>query len=278
MPLPAFGLWTDVHRIDVRRLDDRRSGAAPFDFDRTAVRPSGLALEALVDGAWRVIAPDLGFPAGKNKTMVIDLATPLAATRFRLRTNLEIYWDWLAVGSRVASPWPTMRLQPNAADLVYRGFSTTSSTRGDAPETPVYAPVANVAQRWRDLEGYYTRFGDVRELLAGVDDRYVIMNAGDELRLRFPAQAAPRAGWRRDFVLIGDGWEKDGDYNTGHSQTVLPLPDHARPDYGADGEAGDLESDPVYKRHPADWSTFHTRYVTPSAFLQGMRPSGDAAR
>jgi len=244
----------------------------------TAVRPSGLVLEALVDGAWRVVEPDLGFPAGKNKTMVIDLATPLAATRFRLRTNLEIYWDWLAVGSRVAAPWPTTRLQPSAADLVYRGFSTTSSPRGDAPETPAYAPVANVAQRWRDLEGYYTRFGDVRELLAGVDDRYVIMNAGDELRLRFPAQAAPRAGWRRDFVLIGDGWEKDGDYNTGHSQTVLPLPDHARPDYGADGAPRDLESDPVYKRHSADWSTFHTRYVTPAAFLQGMRPGIDAAR
>ena len=33
---------------------------------------------------------------------------------------------------------------------------------------------------------------------------------------------------RRDFVLIGDGWEKDGDYNTAYSQTVLPLPTHSR--------------------------------------------------
>ena len=30
------------------------------------------------------------------------------------------------------------------------------------------------------------RFGDVRELLAEVDDRYVIMNAGDKMRFRFP--------------------------------------------------------------------------------------------
>ena len=53
-----------------------------------------------------------------------------------------------------------------------------------------------MAPRWRDLVGYYTRFGDVRELLRGVDDRYVIMNAGDELRLAFPAPAgaAARAG------------------------------------------------------------------------------------
>jgi hypothetical protein len=27
-----------------------------------------------------------------------------------------------------------------------------------------------VTPRWRDLVGYYTRFGDVRELVAGVDD------------------------------------------------------------------------------------------------------------
>ena len=55
------------------------------------------------------------------------------------------------------------------------------------PETPRYNELANVGQRWRDLVGYYTRFGDVRELLRAVDDRYVIMNAGDELRLSFPA-------------------------------------------------------------------------------------------
>ena len=89
-----------------------------------------------------------------------------------------------------------------------------------------------MAPRWRDLVGYHTRFGDVGELLAGVDDRYVIMNAGDELRLEFPGARHPRDGWRRDFVLIGDGWEKDGDYNTGFSQTVLPLPSHAQPAYG----------------------------------------------
>jgi hypothetical protein len=78
--------------------------------------------------------------------------------------------------------------------------------------------------RWRDLEGYYTRFGDVRELVAKTEDRYVIMNAGDELRLSFEAPPPPPAGWTRDFVLIGDGWVKDGDYNTSFSKTVLPLP------------------------------------------------------
>jgi hypothetical protein len=111
----------------------------------------------------------------------------------------------------------------------------------------------------------------VRELLFAVDDRYVIMNAGDEMRLRFAEPPVPSDGWRRDFVLAGDGWEKDGDYNTGHSQTVLPLPSHDRPAYGMDETTLELEDDPVYRRHPEDWVRYHTRYVTPRVFLRGLR-------
>jgi len=112
-----------------------------------------------------------------------------------------------------------------------------------------------------------------------VDDRYVIMNAGDELRLEFPERPAPAAGWRRDYVLIGDGWEKDGDYNTGFSQTVLPLPSHAQPAYGKSEEASlkvrgsdlELEDDPVYQAHRDDWERFHTRFVRPDRFVSGVR-------
>jgi hypothetical protein len=237
----------------------------------STVRPSGVRLEGLFANTWRTVDPDLGFPAGKNKTLVIDLANAAGARRLRLRTNLEVYWDYLAAGERLEDEPRVTRIQASSADLRYRGFSRTTSPRGDAPETPVYGALAGVSQRWRDLEGYYTRFGDVKELLTHVDDRYVIMNAGDELRLLFPEAAPPPDGWRRDFVLVGDGWEKDGDYNTGHSSTVLPLPAHDTPNYGADPIAGTLEQDPVYRRHRDDWIRFHTRYVTPRAFLRGLR-------
>jgi hypothetical protein len=204
--------------------------------------------------------------------MLVDLGrVPPGAGRLRLRTNLEIYWDMLGLSERSQTEIQTTRLQPAQAELAFRGYSQTTSPRGDAPETPVYERVANTTQRWRDLVGYYTRFGDVNALLASVDDRYVIMNAGDELRLRFAEQPAPPAGWRRDFVLIGDGWEKDGDYNTGYSETVLPLPSHSRPDYGAGAPSLMLEQDPVYRRHPEDWAEYHTRFVTPRAFVRGLR-------
>ena len=158
---------------------------------------------------------------------------------------------------------------PNFAIADFRRPTTRVTRR----RRRTYNDVANVGQRWRDLAGYYTRYGDVRELLSAVDDRYVIMNAGDELRLSFPAAEPPKAGWTRDFVLIGDGWVKDGDYNTTASKTVGPLPQHGHPDY-APAKTDDIEADPVYQAHAGDWRKYHTRFVEPRVFLSGLRCAG----
>ena len=239
--------------------------------------PPPLALQLEVpDGAggWVTADPDLGFPAGKTKTMLIDLQRvfrPGAERRLRLRTTMEIYWDQVAwaVGLPHA-PVTTQRLLPATAELRYRGFSRVSQAGRTAPELPDYREIAAGVPQWRDLVGFYTRFGDVRPLTEAVDDRYVIMNAGDELVFRFAAPAPPPSGWRRDFVLIGDGWVKDGDYNTGYSTTVLPLPYHGLTDYAR--PPGRLRDDAAYRRHPEDWRTYHTRYVTPRGFDRALVP------
>ena len=243
----------------------------------TQPQPRGVALEVRDEAdRWVVVYPDLGFPAGKNKTMVIDVSGlfhPGQARRLRLRTNLEVYWDWIAYGESVdPGSVITRRIDPATAELRYRGFSRTSQAGPYSPEIPHYDEIANTTQRWRDLTGYHTRFGDVRPLLAQVDDRYVIMNAGDELRALFPALAPPPDGWTRDFVLIGDGWVKDGDYNTSFSKTVRPLPSHAAQTYELPSAGFELESDPAYRLHSEDWQTYHTRFVTPQQFLTGSRP------
>jgi len=236
--------------------------------------PKGLRMEVPDgSGGWRVVAPNLGFPSGKAKTILIDLEgvfAPGAPHRVRLYTNLEIYWDALAwAEKRPGVAIQTHRLQPETADLRYRGFSRVNTADGSSPELPDYQDLKGTIPVWRDLIGYYTRFGDVRELLAGVDDRYVIMNAGDEMVFRFPVPPPPPVGWTRDFVLIGDGWVKDGDYNTAFSKTVLPLPSHDNSTYTT--PPGRLEDDPVYRRHAGDWQTYHTRYVTPEQYAQALR-------
>ena len=238
--------------------------------------PTGLFIETPDEnGNWQIRKKDLGFPEGKVKTIVLrmdDVFQPNAPRRLRLRTNLEVYWDALqwAVGMPDAET-RTTRLPAQTARLQYRGFSRIEAADDTSPELPTaYAPVERQGQKWRDLTGFHTRYGDVRELLQNIDDRYVIMNAGDEMRLTFPALPAPENGWTRDFVLIGDGWVKDGNVNTTFSKTVLPLPAHDLPDY--DTPPGQLEDDPVYCRHVEDWQTYHTRYVTPSLFERGIRP------
>lgn len=241
----------------------------------TTPAPQGLTLETPdVDGVWSTAKPGLGFPAGKTKTVVLALGgafKPGAPRRVRLRTNLEIYWDRLAWAELLPDAAPrVVRLDPTTADLRYRGFSWVGQANASSPELPEYDRLAATSARWADLVGYYTRFGDVRELLTTVDDRYVIMNAGDELVFRFAEQPPPPDGWTRDYVLIGDGWVKDGNFNTTHSKTVAPLPLHDRPDY--DAPVVGLEDDPAYRRHPEDWQTYHTRYVTPRAAKRAIWP------
>ncbi len=195
---------------------------------------------------------------------------PGRRVKLRLRTNLEIYWDAIEWARGVdGTSVKTKRLSPEHADLHYRGYSAIHQADDSSPEIPDYDHLEATKQKWRDLSGYYTRFGDVRELLNQVDDRYIIMNAGDEMSLRFAEQPAPPAGWKRDYIIVGDGWIKDGDYNTTFSKTVTPLPYHAKQEYLT--APGPLEDEWVYRRHPEDWENYHTRYATPKIVQNALR-------
>lgn len=224
-------------------------------------------------GKWVTVRSNLGFPAGKNKTCLLDLTgvfRPGAPRLLRLRTNMEIYWDFLGTARELdrAYRMAVRVLEPRDANLRFRGFSVVTQAGHSSPELPDYDNLWSTGQPWRDLAGYYTRYGDVNELVAQVDDRYVILNAGDELALRFPALPAPPPGMKRDFVFVSDGWEKDGNVNTGFSQAVLPLPSHADKQYA--GPLRRLEDDPVYRAHRNDWVRYHTRYVSSYPVLHAL--------
>ncbi|MDF2439612.1 MAG: hypothetical protein JWN98_596 [Abditibacteriota bacterium] len=226
--------------------------------------PRGLSLEVPDGrGGWRVAREGLGFPAGKNKNITLDLRGVLTGEKkLRLRTNLEIFWDRLAWAEQSTSQPTITRLRPESATLRYRGITQIKAKDLSSPELPLgYDAIERRVPRWRDLEGFHTRFGDVKELVTGIDDRYVLMNAGDEMLTHFKALAPPPQGWVRDYVFITDGWTKDGNLNTTDSQTVHPLPAHDRTDYTRTRR---LQDDPIYRRHARDWQTYHTRYVRPT--------------
>ncbi len=239
-------------------------------------RAHGLSVEVPDGhGGWVTAQDNLGFPAGRKKTILFNLTNvfrPGTPRRVRLRTNLEIYWDAIQWAQGAPdTPLKEVTLNPSVGDLHYRGYSVMHmpTTAARAPEVPDYNQIEGTKQRWRDLIGYYTRYGDIRELVKDIDDRYVIVNSGDELSLRFPEQPPPPAGWVRDFVIKGDGWIKDGDYNSTFSKTVLPLPYHAKNEYTT--RPGKLEDEWTYRHHPEDWQNYHTRYVTPEVFKNALR-------
>lgn len=187
-------------------------------------------------GEWQTVIEDMGMPAGKPKTIAVDLSGKfLSSSReVRIVTNLCLYWDEIFLSEETAPPAVRLTpLKPGSAELHFRGFSDSRiDPERRQPEQFFYA-VSNPTSYWNPTSGLYTRYGDVDELIQAADDKYIIMGSGDEIRLRFPAAqlAPPRPGFRRDYLLKVDGWAKDRDANTAHSQTVEPLPFHAMSQY-----------------------------------------------
>jgi tetratricopeptide (TPR) repeat protein len=199
---------------------------------QSSIKPASPSLEVRdAKGQWSTAIADIGFPSGKDKTVVVDLAGkfPTADHRVRIRTNMQIYWDQAFV-SRVLenSQAKITTLAPLSADLHFRGFSRMYRKGGRyGPYWFAYDDLAKESP-WRPINGAFTRFGDVLPLLRNPDDMYVVMGPGDEATLEFDASSASSLppGWKRDFLLYTDGWIKDSDLNTAFGTTVGPLPFH----------------------------------------------------
>jgi hypothetical protein len=177
------------------------------------------------DGRWRVVLESFGYPAGMPRRMSVPLPLlPERARELRLRTNQEIYWDRVAVA--VAEEAPGVRRQE--LELVTARLATTGyadRTTG-AQRLPGY-DYSRRAPLWdtRIQAGWYTRPGDVTELVAAADDALAIFGPGEEVHLDFAAPAGPAPeGWRREVVLETEGWCKDMDFYTKDGRTVGPLP------------------------------------------------------
>jgi len=207
-------------------------------------------------GEWRTVVEDMGIPAGKPKTIAVDLTGKfLSPSReIRIVTNLCVYWDEIFLAEHAAKP--DTRLTPidaDNADLHFRGFSRpVIHPQRKQPEQFIYSDWMPLSM-WNPTPGFYTRYGDVKELVVSVDDLLTIMGSGDELTLKFPAAKTPPlpAGWKRDYLLLVDGWAKDADANTAFSQSVEPLPFHAMSAYPYRPDEH-FPSDPIhaaYRRH-----------------------------
>jgi len=223
-------------------------------------------------GEWETVIDNLGFPMGKDKTVVADLGGKFLSddTRIRVRTNMQIYWDHIFFSpDNTVVPVFSYEMEPVSADLHYRGFSAEYRKGGRyGPHWFDYSDVSEDV-KWRDLKGYYTRYGNVLPLLHEADNKYVITNAGDEISINFMADKLPglQEGWKRDFVIYNVGWVKDGDLNTAFGNTVEPLPFHGMTRY----PYGNNEAYPSDKEHEKYQMEYNTRKVTGESYVNELK-------
>ncbi len=193
------------------------------------------------DGGWRRVAT-AGLPAGKTKPVIVDLTGLIEPSdpRLRLTTDFEVYWDWIAVSTLMPSAETSHRvhrLSPRSAELRWGGFSRWFRPAANGPYLFDYGDRRSYPSRidgegrdlalsWQELEGYYTAYGPVTDLLERADDRLAVIASGEEVKISFDVASLPALpdGWRRTFFLHSEGWEKDGDPNVSCSRTVAPLP------------------------------------------------------
>ena len=224
-------------------------------------RTQAPTIEVLRDGSWVAVAGEVGYPAGLNHMMTVEVTGKIRPDdrRLRVSTNMELYWDqiFLAVHEPQTSITLT-EVAPDTAELQFRGYPREYSPDGRHPNLYDYDNLDRNTG-WKLMEGDYTRFGDVRELLLEADDCFVIMGHGEQITLRFAADhfGPVPDGYQRSFMLRTHSYCKDMDLYTAHPRTVEPLPfrDMSGYPYPADEKYPDTDKTRHYR------ATYNTRRV-----------------
>ena len=238
----------------------------PYSQTNYAAAGAGVVLQPpvleqrLPDGGWRVIEPGMGHPAGLTRTMTVNLAgktLPGADLVFRIRTNMECYWDQAFVAVRDPSLLDSVRtttLPVAAARLRDRGYLREVAPDGLQPALPGYDEVAPMPLA--RLAGNLTRHGDVTRLLATDDDQLCVMGPGDEVQLEVDGSSLPplAPGWTRSFVFRSVAYCKDADPFTATSDTIEPLPWRGMKSFPFP-PGGDRPLDPVYSAYLREYQT-----------------------
>ncbi len=202
---------------------------------QAGIKPISPYVEAeLPDGSWQRVAGDAGFPAGLERTIVVDLTgkLPPGTRRIRLMTNLEIYWDQVLVDQSKNAQALTTEMPLASATLHFRGYP--KEIDGASPGDLNYDyNLVSLTGPFQHERGDYTHMGDVKPLLESIDDRYVIFGSGEGIAAEFDASRLPAlpAHWKRDYFFYANGYVKDMDWWDGSPFTVAQLPFHGMTTY-----------------------------------------------
>ena len=186
------------------------------------------------DGAWVEIPGEAGFPAGLQRTIVVDLTgkLPAGTHKIRLVSNLEIFWDQVLVDNNPEAQTHTTDLPLSLATERFRGYPTQIEGKSPGDLDYDYDRVS-LTGPFQHQRGNYTRLGNVTALVKGIDDRYAIFGSGEEIAVEFDAASLPAlpANWKRDYFFYANGYVKDMDWWDAMPFTVSQLPFHSMSKY-----------------------------------------------
>jgi tetratricopeptide (TPR) repeat protein len=188
----------------------------------------------LPDGRWQRIPGDQGFPAGLERTIVMDLTgkLPEGTRRIRLMTNLEIYWDQVLIDQSTNAEARTTEAPLSTATLRFRGYPKEIDLASPGDLEYDYNLVS-LTGPYQHERGSYTRMGDVTPQLKGVDNQFVVFGSGEEIAAEFDIGKLPAlpAGWKRDYFFYANGYVKDMDWWDASPFTVAQMPFHGMTAY-----------------------------------------------
>jgi tetratricopeptide (TPR) repeat protein len=181
------------------------------------------------DGSWLRVPGEAGFPAGLERTIVVDLTgkLPVGARRIRLVSNLEIYWDQVLIDNNAEADAHISEVPLMRATEHFRGYP--KQIEGASPGDLDYDyDRVSLTGPFQHQRGNYTRMGDVTALVKGIDDRFAIFGSGEELAAEFDATNLPAlpTHWKRDYFFYANGFVKDMDWWDASPFTVAQLPFH----------------------------------------------------
>lgn len=162
----------------------------------------GPTLDVLgTDGKWRVGIEDMGVSAGLPRTILVDLSNVLKRGErvVRMRSNRTLYYDQASVadavghldfGSVFLSNVRVTELPLLRGNLRWLGYPKRVLPDGKLPKVPDYQQIEPQSE-WGAHAGMLTRTGDVTPLLTKSDDKFVVMNHGEEIALSFEPVKPP---------------------------------------------------------------------------------------
>jgi len=186
------------------------------------------------DGSWIQIPGEAGFPAGLQRTIVVDLTgkLPSGTRKIRLVSNLEIFWDQVLIDNNPEAETRATDVPLTLATERFRGYPTQIEGKSPGDLDYDYDRIS-LTGPFQHQRGNYTRLGDVTRLVNGIDDRYAIFGSGEEIAVEFDSAKLPALpqGWKRDYFFYANGYVKDMDWWDAMPFTVSQLPFHQMSKY-----------------------------------------------